>query len=124
MEELKPCPFCGGKPTFESESYRYGGGDLFLYYNVDVVCNGCGVRMTVENPSACDGCVPEEYALDFAIEAWNTRHERTCKNESDYSEWVCSECQCWIPLDTSEDAIKNGSKWNYCPHCKARIEGD
>lgn len=41
----------------------------------------------------------------------------TCHGESDLSEWVCSECQCWIPLGLTPENIERASEWRYCPHC-------
>ena len=57
MEELKPCPFCGGEASIR------------LYYNgrYGVQCDVCGVRGVVKD------CKEE------AIKAWNARHERTVK---------------------------------------------
>ena len=52
MEELKPCPFCGGKAEL---SYRY------LFECFWVVCEQCGTE------SAAFG------TEDGAIEAWNRR---------------------------------------------------
>lgn len=46
----------------------------------------------------------------------------TCHAESDLSEWVCSNCQCWIPLGLTPENIKHASEWRYCPHCGARVK--
>ena len=46
----------------------------------------------------------------------------TCHGESDLSEWVCSNCQCWIPLGLTPENIKHASEWRYCPHCGAKVE--
>lgn len=53
IEELKPCPFCGG----EAKIYRPDDGSLFI---------GCKI-----------GCVNQEpfAAEEGAIKAWNTRAE-------------------------------------------------
>ena len=95
---LKPCPFCGGKVT--PIETRAGYGELY--------CGNCDVVMAGNEPKT-----PEEL-----IEAWNTRHERTCiytleydreemeRREKMYAEnpfgmfpqdmpascWTCSEC--------------------------------
>ena len=45
----------------------------------------------------------------------------TCHAESDLSEWVCSECQCWIPLGLTTENIGRASEWRYCPHCGRKV---
>lgn len=50
MEELKPCPFCGGEAKRNDDMQRWG----------DVYCNGCGCNMLTGN-------------MKSAIKAWNTR---------------------------------------------------
>jgi len=62
------------------------------------------------------GCTPEQ-----AIAATLVNERGTCHAESDLSEWVCSNCQCWIPLGLTPENIKNASEWRYCPHCGARV---
>lgn len=65
-----------------------------------------------------------EYSYDWQAIAdeLNARAERTCHAESDLSEWVCSACQCWIPLGLTPENIKHASEWRYCPHCGARVK--
>lgn len=60
MNELHPCPFCGGKNIYIDE-YDHGAGKRWR-----VVCLDC--MATVD-----DGCVQQKYR---AIEAWN---RRTCE---------------------------------------------
>lgn len=57
-----------------------------------------------------------------AIAATLGNERGTCHAESDLSEWVCSNCQCWIPLGLTPENIKHASEWRYCPHCGARVE--
>ena len=44
-----------------------------------------------------------------------------CHAESDLSEWVCSECQCWIPLGLTPENVGRASEWRYCPHCRRKV---
>lgn len=55
-----------------------------------------------------------------AVEA--TLGRGTCHAESDLSEWVCSACQCWIPLGLTPENIQYASEWRYCPHCGAEVK--
>ena len=103
--ELLPCPICGGQPDFQ-------------HFNITpnvkgrIIC-ACGISL-VQGKNDTDD--------DMRI-IWNTRTERTCHAESDLSEWVCSECQCWIPLGLTPENIKHASEWRYCPHCGAKVVG-
>ena len=89
MSELKPCPFCGG----------------------EAVVTLAGVSCT-----KCPGTVVVDFnATDQdAINAWNTRAERTCKQnrlfnlvsrgcDGEYYQWHDKE----MP--------------NYCPNCGAKV---
>lgn len=63
MEELKPCPFCGGEAVLKKEY------SLFTpYANVIILCSECGATI--------NGVVASENycANDKAIEAWNRRY--------------------------------------------------
>ena len=59
MEELRPCPFCGGE-------------------HVEVVCQGS--RTNDPHVVQCDDCDASASGMsrDEAIAAWNRRAERTC----------------------------------------------
>lgn len=117
MSELKPCPFCGGEAHVVEGMYNsYQEGYA-------VRCRHCALTLGASGRlGECYewSCCYENEAE--AIEAWNTRAERTCHGESDLSEWVCSECQCWIPLGLTPENIKHASEWRYCPHCGAKVK--
>ena len=105
-DELKPCPFCGG----EAEIMRTdnGGHIVCLYHN-------------------CNAVSPTFYKSESkAIDAWNTRAERTCRAElydnlqetdGNGDAWAnCSECGALLCVLTSEQ------EWpNYCPNCGAKV---
>lgn len=95
--ELKPCPFCGGEAVTE-----LCGKGKFAHWCVWCDCNVLRQDFKTEAE---------------AIEAWNTRAERTCRMVK--PDWggpkcrdkVCSECgvlfRTW------------GEK--YCSHCGAKV---
>lgn len=100
MSELKPCPFCGGKPT--AIETHPGRGELY--------CGTCDVVLGGNN-----AMTPEELTA-----AWNTRHVETCtveRNESGcnfaYRLWTLS---CGHTVWTMGDAP------NYCPTCGRKVE--
>lgn len=103
MKKLKTCPFCGSHarvtewtPTASSIS-----------------CFNCGAHFNT-------------YDKEEAIEAWNSRHERTCKRVADeayrYDDFECSECG-WVVWGFLMEHEGEGvvSQPNYCPSCGAKI---
>lgn len=105
MQELKPCPFCGG----DADEYEgdYGNG---------IYCMMCGAM--VGEPIHLEYRTTKRVSIDEAIDAWNTRSERTCIAEENidasYGDcmFVCSECG--ADLDNEEFP-------NYCPNCGAKV---
>ena len=106
MSDLKPCPFCGGEAVFHDclrppETYP------------------CRVY--------CDNCWAEVggYSTEAeAIAVWNSRAERTCKQEErgwgtegDHARvWLTCGHDCMVP--TVQDLP------NYCPNCGAKVVGE
>ena len=96
MGELLPCPFCGGEAEMSASSDGYG---------VE-----CWNRRCID--MQMDGLPTEAEAID----AWNTRAERTCRNISGKNWWAfeCSECG---------EMIEQGVP-KYCPECGAKVVGE
>ena len=108
MEELKPCPFCGGEAVvcgYPSEQMVY------------VKCRECG---------ACSfGCQANE---EKAAAAWNTRAERTCQffYDKKMAEYACSACGERVsgsnPADEYEvTPLAVLESFEVCPHCGAKV---
>ena len=101
-EKLLPCPFCGG----EAHVYK----NNLWHVACERAHNGC-VTMSAFVTEA------------EAIEAWNSRAERTCKQEErgwgtegDHARvWLTCGHDCMVP--TVQDLP------NYCPNCGAKIIG-
>jgi len=73
MDNLKPCPFCGGSPEVKQSSgdERDGYADHIAY-----VCKGCGCRRGAagqQNPKG--GYAINDTVAQRAIEAWNRRFD-------------------------------------------------
>ena len=114
MTELKPCPHCG-----KTDSVYYSPYERLVVCDIRV--GGCG---------AAGGA--GDNTEHGAIEAWNTRHERTCKpnlterkidaNGETYRFWqaVC-ECGWVVGEDGVDDLSKFESLDNYCGGCGARV---
>lgn len=102
MSELKPCPFCGSGWLYETRRSGYCDETPTMF------CNSCKAVVTWEQ-------VEEEGVNDetrtFVREHWNTRAERTCRNEWEIG-FLCSECGV---------AVSGLNSINYCPNCGARV---
>lgn len=106
--ELKLCPFCGTAPGISKSP-------LTGYWWVSCDNDACNIQ-------------PATFGMDSlnnAVEAWNTRAERTCRNVYDedglgncFNGFTCSECG-----GTVEDyeGYKVRGIWNYCPYCRAKV---
>ena len=99
-EELKPCPFCGGKAQLVDEDT----GDMKTYYVL------------------CDRCV-QTYPFsqkERAIEYWNRRQEMiaTWEPTDEEYQWKCSNCYETFDYDYPSSIY---SSLLYCPNCGARM---
>ena len=120
MTEIKSCPFCGSKAEIIEQPPT---GPLNTLYRVQ--CSGLG--HTPYNHEATTNYFPTRQK---AIEAWNTRAERTCRDvsarETD-SKFTCSLCG--LNLITKDD--QGITMWRqgpayidkpiFCPGCGARV---
>lgn len=113
-DKLKPCPFCGGK----AKTYDYEGKrdiydpDTLGYVDTEYFTRwGCGCEV-------CGAMVPEKRSEEEAIEAWNTRTERTCKQ-------VFIECNDGLMPPFTAHCSECGAGWgytpDYCPGCGAKV---
>lgn len=108
MNDLKPCPFCGGEAVIsvDPDAVEDTQGRRWAYNAVCIrCCATSGLTYTPQN----------------AKEAWNRREKRT------YGRWIerekytfgtmydCSICGTRI--------LDNGHSWNYCSHCGAKMDG-
>ena len=114
MQELKPCPFCGGEARLMSGAYRDGG---YMENTAFVYCTECMVQTYQEHD-----CMPSNEVDDLAIEVWNRRTERTCRMTDTHWDngqctWgcVCSACDAHLEHEF-------GRYLNFCPNCGARVE--
>ena len=87
MTELKPCPFCGGEA--EIRKWR-----RWLDFPTDMVD---GYEAFCVNPDCIIYHADDKWYMTEAeaIEAWSTRHVRTCdgcKYHREPSEYWCEEC--------------------------------
>ena len=116
--ELLPCPFCGGEAVLDKVDE---GADYRPWFWYTVHCS---------NRDCVCASLCQEYETEAeAIAAWNTRAERTCRNDKD--KWsglakylfVCSECG-WNLVDVGNDAIDISARlMKRCPMCGAKVIG-
>lgn len=108
MTELKPCPCCGPK-AFIIPSTKCDPQAGKHCWTAELRCHECGLNIS-------RSAATEKEALYEAIEAWNTRAERTCHPVEKFTEdspWpvmVCSECG--RPLHYDEHR-----EMSYQPYC-------
>ena len=94
--ELRPCPFCGGRAKHVYFSFTDAHS---------VWCRNCGAESNEFDTEA------------EAIEAWNTRAERTCRNVADQVVlFECSECGA-----KTVDAVGNYTQ-EYCAACGRKVQ--
>ena len=97
--KLLPCPKCNGKADLNEGSYVFDGGGRYYAFSAEFECLECGLLFKVHNDYPIK-YVEHDAMWDFAIEAWNTRHERTCDGckhlatsmRVDYHIDPCCEC--------------------------------
>lgn len=102
-QELKPCPFCGGEAHVLAQHWDDGSHVWW------VECAACGA----EGMRCDDG--------QHAIDAWNTRAERTCTFEPESSgllgQYKCSSCNDTVRLAS----LKMLERLHYCPNCGTKV---
>lgn len=104
-DELKPCPFCGGKPTFvHATSEDIGNGYVCRTLAV-ISCDHCMFDMTGETD-------------EDAVVTWNARAEREC-------EWVRGQRKSdgerqWLTGCGEEYILEEPPRC--CPNCGGTVE--
>lgn len=94
INELKPCPFCGGGTHYYAPA-------------------------PIDHHIQCEKCFAETGGFsskEEAIQAWNTRTERTChiKWDKELFCFVCDSCD-YISMMAPD------SRPTYCPNCGAKV---
>jgi Lar family restriction alleviation protein len=125
VEQLKPCPFCGGRAAVAQNA------SVFLDYRV--YCKQCGAETGMyttaikavrcwNNRSACDDCqmggVP---ATEENMAKYGWVKERTCHNadnEPDSIWFKCSNCGESLIVELRDGGY--GVPY-YCPCCGAKV---
>ena len=107
--ELKPCPFCGEKPSIVNVRTGVFWTNEFSFID-HIKCSRCGL----------------EISGDDAARLWNTRVERTCKpvNVAGYAwdDFECSECG-WVTWSflMEHEGCGTVCKPRFCPNCGAKV---
>lgn len=124
MDELKPCPFCGGAAHIEVDDVQEP--EMFWHYS-----------------PRCDdwGCLGHMFWFGYnteedAIEAWNTRQSHACyADEVTHRNCKYSVHRGWCEHTCRNAAVtplafrcgkcgwfdKNRCDFNFCPNCGAKV---
>ena len=112
--KLRPCPFCG-RNAYVHEHYSFPGQTPKDYPNNKPIGYAVGCRtFDCRGKRENTGFMYDTEAE--AIEAWNTRAERTTTMTTDEGSqywYSCDTCDC----DGYAQVVPN-----YCPNCGARVE--
>ena len=109
-EELKPCPFCGGKvEIFQDDNEEYC-----------VLCVNCNSLHRY-----CYDTWAEFKTEAEAISSWNRRADiqKTCifTYHDDLHCWECSECENAIFFASDSLNSPKDNDYRYCPFCGSKI---
>lgn len=115
MDELKPCPFCGGEAVITQRLEKGRTRDIM---NAFARCTFCGARS--RNVSTLH--VAKRNLERYAAKDWNARWERTC--HMDYVSLYDEECVDGIECDEcgwSEIYYPGYPYQAHCPGCGAKV---
>ena len=123
MAELKPCPFCGGE---NCETYKVD--ETVFSQNKYLTLREDMMKLILWG-TGCYDCSAQIYGFDTeqeAIEAWNTRAEKTCKPEVEHhgdlilTRYPC----CGYELKEYRYSPYPEVAFNNCPNFGARVVWD
>lgn len=110
MSELLPCPFCGSKSDVHVKVSVYSEFNSPIRHSFEGECLHCGATSRK--------CPTKEEA----IEAWNTRVERTCHfDQTDEIPTISGMIRVWECSDCGRECEELNGVYEYCPHCKAKV---
>lgn len=109
-EELKPCPFCGGKAELYEDHYQYTDHSAWIR------CTNCFIHTQTL------------FGKNEVIQQWNTRVEKVCRwapntrigfgwTDDDY--W---ETGCGTAFTVIDHLPLLDKEFLYCPKCGGRVE--
>lgn len=117
MNKLKPCPFCGsGDAGIVRVKTIFDNVLGFM-----VLCTDCGgtvgFNTDTEFTAFTDFNTEQE-----AVDMWNTRVERTCRNARTYGYGFRFECcECGYTTIVHNCAVRLDELPRYCPSCGAKV---
>lgn len=113
MDNLKPCPFCGGLAHVRREKYTIATWDGYEIVNCHVECCDCGARgSTIQHKRQIGEYWStkklEAEEAEKAAERWNRRVEAKEKGKEKAK-------PAWMPI-VGQDGEEVGT-FAFCPHC-------
>lgn len=128
IDELLPCPFCGG----EAHTYK----NNLWHVACERAHNGCvtmSAFITEAEAVEAWNTRSDYYGYEQAaieawenIKKWNTRSAGTCEwllehSGTLYDKWRCSKCG-YLYVDSRTDGGATGLDPNYCPNCGRAVK--
>lgn len=108
--QLKHCPFCGGDGVSLARAKQVFDNSIGYI----PLCADCGCTVG-SNIDAEFTAYTDFHTEAEAIDAWNTRAERTCRMETEES------CQNWNSCSECDADYYTDQPINYCPNCGAKV---
>ena len=154
MNELLPCPFCGGEAdvidyddecwvahqcangtSVETNSYETEAKAIAAWNSraehgtltAEQVRKAAKSNSRKYKSPVDDGIWMKEYDWQAIADELNSRAERTCKIESSYLNDFASNHECWYEFEMQCGYMFTWDDMelpNYCPNCGAKVVGE
>lgn len=121
MDELKPCPFCGGEALLRVQEVNYGiCGAWVQCTNCEAQTNYMNTHELALRQGKISTPLTEESrqrGIDNAIKAWNRRADAAPVAHGDWEPTGRISCKC--SLCKHSELSTRAKEYLFCPNCGA-----